>query len=137
MHHLQWEMGCQQSHKIVDLWPEIFKSQVTTEPGTCYIYMARYKSFNGSYFSSKENAKRQPRFLVNFLICFKIKSNQKTEINFTQWRAKFCFTNSYVQCQGRHNEFEPDKALYSTPNFWNPKSRQGPGCGGLELYNSF
>ena len=45
VHHLQWEMGCQQSHKIVDLWPEIFKSQVTTEPGTCYIYMAQYESF--------------------------------------------------------------------------------------------
>ena len=49
---------------------------------------------------------------------------------------------SYVQ--GRHGEFEPGKAQYSTPNFltgcylyynlrayWNPESRQGPGLGGL------
>ena len=38
--------------------------------------------------------------------------------------------------QWRHSKFEPDKAQYSTPNFfdrlflirayWNPKSRQGP-----------
>jgi hypothetical protein len=44
-------------------------------------------------------------------------------------------------CQGRHGEFEPGKAQYSTPNFfdrlflirayWNPKCRQGPGLGGL------
>ena len=43
--------------------------------------------------------------------------------------------------QGRHGEFEPGKAQYSTPNifdrlflirvYWNPKSRQGPGLGGL------
>ena len=41
--------------------------------------------------------------------------------------------------QGRHGEFEPGKAQYSTPNlfdqlflireYWNPKSRQGPGLG--------
>ena len=40
-----------------------------------------------------------------------------------------------------HGEFVPDKAQYSTPNFfdrlflirayWNPKFRQGPGLGGL------
>ena len=43
--------------------------------------------------------------------------------------------------QGRHGEFEPGKSQYSTPNFFdqlflirahlNPKSRQGPGLGGL------
>ena len=43
--------------------------------------------------------------------------------------------------QWRHSKFEPDKAQYSTPNFfdrlflirayWNPKFRQGPGLGGL------
>ena len=43
--------------------------------------------------------------------------------------------------EGRHSEFESGKAQYSTPNFFdrlflisaycNPKSRQGPGLGGL------
>ena len=43
--------------------------------------------------------------------------------------------------QGRHGEFESGKAQYSTPIFFdrlflirvylNPKSRQGPGLGGL------
>ena len=42
--------------------------------------------------------------------------------------------------QGRHGEFEPGKAQYSSPNFFDwflirayktPKSRQGPGLGGL------
>ena len=43
--------------------------------------------------------------------------------------------------QGRHGEFEPSKAQYSTPKlfdqlflinaYWNPKFRQGPGFGGL------
>ena len=43
--------------------------------------------------------------------------------------------------QGRHGEFEPGNAHYSTPSFfdqlflirayWNPKSKQGPGLGGL------
>ena len=46
-----------------------------------------------------------------------------------------------LDTQGRHGEFEPGKAQYSTPNFFdrlflikeysNPKSRQGPGLGGL------
>ena len=46
-----------------------------------------------------------------------------------------------IYFQGRHGEFESGKAQYSTQNFFdqvllvrayrNPKSRQGPGLGGL------
>ena len=46
-----------------------------------------------------------------------------------------------LRLQGRHSKFEPDKAQYSTQDFfdrlslirtyWKPKSRQGPGLGGL------
>ena len=49
----------------------------------------------------------------------------------------------FIVYQGRHEEFEPDKALLIFyPNFfwlflirayWNPKSRQGPGLGGLAI----
>ena len=51
------------------------------------------------------------------------------------------FLNSVAWIQVRHSKFEPDKAQYSTPNFFdwlflmrvcsNPKFRQGPGLGGL------
>ena len=54
-------------------------------------------------------------------------------------RAMFTF-------QGRHGKFEPSKAQYSTPNFfdrlflirayWNPKFRQGPGLGGLASHGA-
>ena len=50
-------------------------------------------------------------------------------------------SSQYYIDKGRHGEFESGKAQYYTPNFfdrlflirayWNPKSRQGPGLGGL------
>ena len=56
------------------------------------------------------------------------------------WGWSFHLT-ALIYTQGRHGEFEPGKAQNSTPNFfdrlflirayWNPKSRQGPGLGGL------
>ena len=48
--------------------------------------------------------------------------------------------------QGRHGEFELDKAQYSTPNFfdrfflirayWNPKSREEPALGDLASHGA-
>ena len=52
-----------------------------------------------------------------------------------------CITAASHTIQGRHGEFEPGKAQHSAPIFfhrlflirvyWYPKSRQGPGLGGL------
>ena len=72
--------------------------------------------------------------------------NTSCKFSFT-FLGKKCFiivTVSYYIVQGHHGEFEPGKAQYSTPNFfeqlflirgyWHPKSRQGPGLGGLASY---
>jgi hypothetical protein len=52
----------------------------------------------------------------------------------------FTILQYMTMLQGHHGKFEPGKAQYSTPNFFdwfliraycNPKSRQGPGLGSL------
>ena len=68
-------------------------------------------------------------------------SKKDTNLWMTPYELVSSLQRHFIVYQGRHGEFEPDKALYSTPNFfdwlflirayWNPKSRQGPGLGGL------
>ena len=75
--------------------------------------------------------------LQNITIC----ASYGTVLRFSVLVAVESHITKVHHSQGRHGEFEPGKAQYSTPNcfdqlflirvYWNPKSRQAPGLRGL------